>query len=275
MAVDLSDPYKARAHARAMHGTVIAAMPTVPVSSAKDVPVDVPKAELVWDETLAAGEYGARVLNRGSRLRLINLQGDGCINFLVYNADRPIERLNVADTVKVQWSAYLGEGKLLLSDMGRVLMSITQDTCGQHDTFCGGSNEKANARKYGQGANYSPSPNARDRFLIALQKYGLGKRDIPSNINFFKGIRIDPQGNTVFNTASSKPGDVLELRAEMNVLVVMANTPHVLDPRPTYTSSAVRVLAWRGAVAPADDPIRNAAPENQRAFENTDDFFTL
>src|SRR5262245_6851512 len=151
MAVDLSDPYKARDHARAKHGTVIKAMPTIPVSTAKEVPADVPRADLLWDETLAAGDYCSRVLKRGSRLRLINPGGDACANVLVYNADRPIERLNVADTVKVQWGAYLGPGKLLLSDMGRALMSITKDTCGQHDTFCGASNEKSNAHKYGHG----------------------------------------------------------------------------------------------------------------------------
>jgi urea carboxylase-associated protein 2 len=273
LAVFLSDPYKARPPPPPKHGTVIKAMPTIPVSNAKDLPADVPKAQLVWDETLAAGEYCSRVLPRGTRLRLINLDGDACVNFLVYNADHPIERLNVADTVKVQWNAYLGEGKLLLSDMGRVLMSITKDTCGKHDTFCGASNEKTNTAKYGAGANYSPCPNARDRFAIALHKHGLGRKDIAPSVNFFKGVEIDDNGNTFFNEKSSKPGDVLELRAEMNVLVLIANTPHVLDPRPNYTASDLRVLAWHGQVTAGDDSIRNTSPESQRAFENNEDYY--
>jgi len=272
MAVDLSDPYKARAHARSMHGTQIKAMPTIPVSNARELPSDVPKADLLWDETLAAGDYCSRVLKRGSRLRLINLDGDACVNFLAYNADHPIERLNVADTVKVKWSAYLGQGKLLLSDMGRVLMSITTDTCGQHDTFCGASNAKTNAAKYGDGQNYSPHPNARDRFTIALTKHGLGKKDIAPNVNFFKSVKIDPEGNTIF-ASLSKAGDVVELRAEMNVLVLIANTPHVLDPRKAYTAGDLRVLAWKSAITGSDDPIRNASPESQRAFENTEDLY--
>ncbi len=179
MPTDLSTPDKSRDHARAQAGTLVRAMPTIPASGASDLPAGVEAGNVVWDETIAGGEYCARILNRGTRLRLTNLDGDGCINLLVYNADHPIERLNVADTSKVQWNAYLGKGNLLLSDMGRVLMSIVEDTCGQHDTFCGASNEKSNARKYGTGATYGACPNARDRFLLALAKFGLARKDIP------------------------------------------------------------------------------------------------
>lgn len=271
--VDLSDPKKAREHARAQGGTTVRAMPTIPASAAKDLPAGVKPADVVWDETIAGGEYCARILKRGTRLRLTNVQGDGCVNFLAYNADRPIERLNVADTVKVQWNAYLGKGGLLLSDMGRVLMSIVDDTCGQHDTFCGASNAKHNARKYGAGDNYGPYPNARDRFLLALAKYGLGKKDIPANVNFFKGVKVEEDGSLTFNERSGKAGEYVELRAEMNVLVVMANTPHVLDPRAAYACGDVRVTAWRGVVTPADDPIRTGTPEALRAFQNVEDYY--
>lgn len=271
---ELSTPYKARDHARSMHGTIIPNMPTLPVSAARDVPADIDRDALLWDETFAAGEYGWRILKRGTRLRMINVGGDACAQFLVYNADRPFERLNVADTVKVQWNAYLGEGKMLLSDMGRVLMSITRDTCGQHDTFCGPSTQWSNAAKYGSGDNYTPHPNGRDRFLLCLLKNGLGKKDIPPNINVFKSVKIAEDGSTHWVTDASKPDDVVELRAEMNVLVLIANCPHVLDPRTTYTATPLRVLAYRGENAGPNDWIRNATPENQRAFENVDDYFT-
>lgn len=273
MPTDLSDPYKAREHARAQAGTKVRAMPTIPASAATDLPAGVTAQNVTWDETLGAGDYAARVLPRGTRLRMTNLDGDGCVNLLVFNADRPIERLNVADTVKVQWNAYLGPGKLLLSDMGRVLMSIIADTCGNHDTFCGCSSAKSNAKKYGVGDNYSPFPNARDRFLLALLKYGLGKKDIPANVNFFKGVKVESDGGLTFVEKSSAAGQFVELRAEMNVLVVAVNTPHVLDPRPAYTCTDVRLTAWRGPVTPGDDPIRNATPENLRAFENAEDYF--
>ncbi len=273
---DLSTPDKAREHARAMAGRQVAAMPTIPASAARDIPAGVTPSQMLWEETLAAGDYAARRLARGTRVRLTNLEGDGCINLIVLNADQPMERLNIADTVKVQWNAYLsrdGGGKLLLSDMGRVLMSIVGDSCQNHDTFCGMSNEKSNAKKYGSGANYSACPNARDRFLLALLKFGLGKKDIPPNINLFKAVRIEADGATTFLQNSSKAGDFVELRAEMNVILVLANTPHVLDPRPTYTATPVRITAWRGPITPPEDAIRNRTPESLRAFQNTEDFF--
>jgi uncharacterized protein YcgI (DUF1989 family) len=182
---NLSSPDKARQHALSQAGTVVRAMPTIPASAARDLPGGVGAAEVVWDETIDGGEYCARILKRGTRLRIINLDGDACVNCLVFNADRPIERLNVADTAKVQWNAYLGKGSLLLSDMGRVLMSFTDDTSGQHDLLCGASNEASNTRKYRRGQNYSRCPSARDRFLLALLKFGMGKKDIPPNVNLF------------------------------------------------------------------------------------------
>jgi hypothetical protein len=268
-------PLKAREHARAQAGTVTDDMPILPASNATDLPPGLRPQDVLWEETIAGGGYASRVLKRGSRLRLTNVGGDACCNFLIYNADRPLERLNVADTIKVQWNGYLGQGKLLLSDMGRSLMSILHDTCGQHDTFCGASNPKTNAAKYGTGANYTPHPNARERFLIALAKHGLGKRDVMPNVNFFKNVRIEKSGAMTFNEKSSKPGDVVELRADMNVLVVFANTPHVLDPRPQYTCTPLRITAYRSEPAGADDPIRNASPEAQRAFLNVDDYFLM
>lgn len=269
----LSSPALAREHARAKHGTVVPNMPTLPVSAARNVPQDIPRDALIWDETLAAGEYASRVLKRHTRLRIINTEGDACVQLLVFNADRPIERLNIADIVKVQWNAYFGEGKLILSDMGRALMSVVRDTCNQHDTFCGASNEKLHARKYGHGENYSATPNARDRFLLALLKHGLGKKDIPACLNLFKTVKIDAEGATHFVEKSSASGQYVELRAEMNVLVVLVNSPHVLDDRVAYTATSARLLAWTDAPTSIDDPIRIGSPEAQRAFENTDDFF--
>jgi urea carboxylase-associated protein 2 len=270
---DLSTPGKSREHARAMAGTIIPNMPTIPATAAKHLPAGVTADQVVWEETLGPGEYAARKLARGTRVRLMNLEGDGCVQLLLLNADMPTERLNIADTVKVQWNAYLGKGKLLLSDMGRVLMSIVDDTCGKHDTFCGASNEKTNAKMYGQGGNYSPFPNARDRFLIALQKFGLSKKDIPPTISLFKTVRIEEDGTTTFIDKSSKAGDYVELRAEMNVILVLVNSPHVLDERKAYTATPVRITAWRGPVTPADDAVRNSTPEALRAFLNTEDFF--
>ncbi|MEW9857059.1 urea amidolyase associated protein UAAP1 [Novosphingobium sp. M1R2S20] len=268
----LANPSAARDHARAMAGTVVEAMPTVP-PMADDLPAQVASHDLLWEETLGAGGYATRRLPRGSRLRLVDLEGDACASLLIFNADMPSERLNVADTVKVQWNAYLGEGKLLLSDMGRVLMTMLEDQAGTHDTFCGTSNAATNAAKYGEGRNSGVYPNGRDRFLLGVAKHGLQRRDVHPCVNLFKGTRIEEDGAITPLIGPFEPSRQIVLRAEMNVILVIANCPHVLDPRPEYAVTPLRLTSWRAPVTSQDDPARNATPEGLRAFENTEDYF--
>lgn len=267
----LADPNAARAHARAMAGTIVEAMPTLP-PRADDLPAGTDPADLLWEETIAAGGYATRVLARGSRLRLIDLKGEACASLLVFNADMPTERLNIADTVKVQWDAYPTAGSLLLSDMGRVLASIEHDDAGTHDAFCGPSNAASNQRRYGDGSNSGAYPNARDRLLLGAAKHGLGRRDVHPCINLFKGVRIGVDGDVSVQLGPFAPGRSVVLRAEMALIVVVANCPHVLDPRP-WTVTPLRATAWRGPVTPEHDAIRNATPERLRAFLNTEDLY--
>jgi len=265
-----ANPNAARAHARAMAGTVVEAMPVVP-AAADDLPPGA--GPVVWEETIAPGGYATRRLARGTRLRLIDLAGDACASLLLFNAEMPTERLNVADTLKVQWNGYLGAGKVLLSDMGRALMSILEDSAGTHDAFCGASSAASNARKYGDGANHGPHPNARDRFMLGVAKHGLGRKDVHPCLNLFKGVRIAQDGATVPETGPFPPGRAVVLRAEMELIAVLANCPHVLDPRPAWSVTPLRATAWKGDPAPAADPVRNAAPEALRAFLNTEDYY--
>ncbi|MET0183130.1 MAG: urea amidolyase associated protein UAAP1 [Caulobacterales bacterium] len=268
---ETGDPKSAQAHARAMAGTVVESMPILPAARA---PVEgVAPADMLWAETIGPGGYASKQLARGARLRIEDVGGDANISMLVFNAERPVERLNVADTLKVQWNAYLGPGSLLLSDMGRPLFSILEDSAGTHDAFCGPSTRASNTRAYGEGDNYGPHPNARDRFLIALGKYGLGRKDVHPCINFFKGVTVAADGAIAVQAGPFAPGRTITLRADMDVIVVLANCPHVRDPRKEYAVTPARVSAWRGSVAEADDPIRNAAPERQRAFLNVDDYY--
>jgi urea carboxylase-associated protein 2 len=268
----LADPMAARDHARAMAGTIVDSMPILP-PVADDLPGDVAAEDLLWEETIAGGGYASRKLARGSRLRMIDLEGDACASLLIFNAEMPTERLNVADTVKVQWNAYLGAGKLLLSDMGRVLMSMLEDEAGTHDAFCGTSNAATNKAKYGEGRNSGAYPNGRDRLLLGSAKYGLQRRDVHPCINFFKGTRIEKDGTIIPLTGPFVGGRELLLRAEMDVIVVVANCPHVLDPRDDWAVTPLRVSAWRGAVTSENDHIRNATPEGLRAFQNVEDYF--
>lgn len=268
-----ADPQGARAHARSMAGTRVPCMPTVPASATASAPPGVAASELLWEETLGAGGYAARELRRGARLRLVDEAGDACVSLLLFNAERPYERLNVADTIKLQWQAYLGTGSLLLSDMGRVLASIIEDTAGTHDAFAGTSNDATNGVMYGDGSNSGLHPNGRDRLVLGAAKLGLSRKDVHPCINLFKGVKIGADGSLALQAGPFAPGRHVTLRCEMNVCVVLANCPHVIDPRREYVATPVRLTAWRGVPAPHDDPIRQRTLESERAFLNVDDYF--
>jgi uncharacterized protein len=266
----------ARDHARAQGARRSTFQPTVPAADAVGVldadGAPVAAERLLWDDVIGPGGDSSHVLPRGATLRLTDLEGDACANLLVYNAAQPLERLNVADTVKVQWQAYLGTGGLLLSDMGRVLLSITATDCPVHDALCGSSNRLRNEERYGDGGVHGDHPNARDRFAVALAKHGLGRRDVVPNVNFFKGATVEPDGALTFVGNASHTGAVVELRAELPVIVALANTPHVLDPRPEYTASPLRITAWTDRPTTRHDPAWHATPEAERAFLQTEEF---
>jgi urea carboxylase-associated protein 2 len=258
----------ARSQAAANGSEQVAAGITIPSSAASDLPDAVTGDDVVWDETVAVGGYAARRLQRGTVLRLDDAGGDAFVSLLVYRAARPVERLNVADTVKVQWQAYLGAGALLLSDMGRVLMTIVEDTSARHDCFCGASTRALNERRFGDGSASGPSPGARELLALAGAKHGLTRRDLPPSIGLFKGVRVGDDGSIDLR-GDPAPGTHVALRAELDVLVVLANSPHPLDPRATHEGTPVRCLAWR-ADRPDPDPFRGTSPERLRAFENTE-----
>ncbi|WP_155057555.1 urea amidolyase associated protein UAAP1 [Streptomyces blattellae] len=261
--------YGARAHARAQDGTRTEAMPVVPAADWPRPPREA--GRLVWAETVAGGNYTHRVLARGTELRLTDLHGDACAHLLLYVADRPWERLNVADTVKVQWNAYLGAGLLLLSDQGRVLASLVADTSERHDALCGTSTLVRNTERYGDGAPQSGSPAGRELFKLAAAKNGLEPRDLPPSLSFFQGVEVREDGALDF-TGSAGPGGSVTLRAEQDLTVLIANVPHPVDPRDDYVSTPLEVLAWHAEPTKAGDPLWDTSPEGRRAFLNTAGF---
>jgi urea carboxylase-associated protein 2 len=264
-------PQGAREHARSLEAAVARFQPTVPATRALHVPDGVDAERLLWEETIGPGGYTARRLPRGAVVRLTDVEGDACANVLLYNALRPVERLNVADTVKVQWQAYLGAGSLLLSDMGRALMSVASDTSGTHDALCGSSNERRNRMRYGAGGVHGSFPNARDRFAVALAKFGLERRDIVPSVAFFKGVTVAADGALTFESGVGA-GAAVDLVAEVPILFVVANTPHVLDPRADYHATALRITAWTDRPTTQRDPLWTSTPEIERAFLNTQQF---
>lgn len=265
----------ARAHARAQHGQVAEFMRHVPPATAppSSVPGGIAADALTWSETVAPGGYTTAVLARGTRLRLTDRDGDACAHVLLHRADSPHERLNVADTVKVPWQAYPTTGHPLLSGFGRVLATVVADTSGNHDALTGTTTRAGNLSRYGAAAPESAAPAGRELLTVAALKHGLGVRDLPPSISFFQGVRVGPDGGFDW-LGSAGPGACLDLLLHVDTIVLLANTAHPLDPRPTFTSSPLQIAAW---AAPGDldrlaagelvGPLR---PEHVQAIANTD-----
>lgn len=231
----------------------------------------------LWEERLPGGCHWSGVLRRGTALRLTDLTGRANVSALFYNAEEKLERYNMADTLKAQHTAYLTRGHVCYSDMGRVLCSLIEDTSGWHDTICGVSDAALVREKYGV-ATYQTHRNAmyrngRDGLLIELGKWGLGKRDLVPNVNFFSKVVADDEGRLEFDEMHGRAGAYVDLRFEMNVLVVLSAAPHPLDPRPDYAPGDVMLTAWRSGTPGPDDLCRNACPENQRGFYQTEILF--
>lgn len=260
----------ARNHARAQAGTVVETMPTVPASRSEKVPEGVEPRFMSWAETVAGGGYSSKVLARGTTLRLTDPGGDACAHLLLYNADQPWERLNVADTVKIPWQAYLGPAHPLLSADGRVLATILADEAGG-DALCGCSTRAANEARYGDGSAQGPSPAGRELLRVAAAKHGLETRDLAPGVSFFKRVRVAEAGALDY-MGSFGPGGFVELRAELPLVVLIANAPHPLDPREQYTCTPLEVLAWRGMPTAPADPLWCFSPELERAYLSTADY---
>jgi urea carboxylase-associated protein 2 len=267
-----STTHGARDHARAQGGTVVEAMPTLPASAWPAPPPGVDAADLTWAEVVAGGNYTNKVVARGTTIRLTDRHGDACAHVLLFNADQPWERLNAADTVKVPWQAYLSAGHPLLSDQGRVLATLVDDgAAGHHDALCSTTSRAANAVRYGDGEAQGPSPAGRELLLLGALKHGLGARDVPPSVSFFQVVWVEDDGTLDF-AGSAGAGASVTLRAELPLVVLIANVPHPLDPRESYTCTALEVLAWRGAPTAPEDPLWSASPEAERAYLNTMDY---
>jgi urea carboxylase-associated protein 2 len=255
--LELQRNAKARLNARAMR----------PRTTSEASPLA--DSQIMWRETIPDGWYWTRRIDRGESLRIVNSSGRASVSTLIWNADDVSERYNAGDTVKIQWSALLGKGNVLFSDMGRVLASITEDSGAGHDALVGGSTKSTNEERYG----VAPLRNTRDNFCIAAAKLGLARRDIMPCITFFAPVRTTQDGGFVWLDDAVKPNDFVELRAEMNLLIALSNCPHPFDPRPDYAPGSIEAILSRGA-APGDaDLCRTASEEAGRGFENTDALF--
>ncbi len=235
------------------------------------------QTEILWEELLIGGATWSHVLKPGTALRITDLEGDANVGAMFFNFEIPVERYNMPDTLKAQHTARLTKGHVLYSDMGRILCSITEDTCGWHDPLSGHSTAATVQAKYGtktyQDARNEFYQNGRDSFLMELAKYGLGERDLQANVNFFSKVVVNFDGGMRLEPGNSKPGNYVELRSGLKTLVILNTAQHPLDPSPAYAPKPVQ-LSVRNVSAPGpDDPCRISCPENGRGFTLTERYF--
>src|SRR6266403_4645696 len=211
--------------------TSLAAPSSIPDISGAVYTHDVP-AERPW----------SRVLKQGQTLRIIDSEGQQAVDALLYCADNPAERYSAQDTLRVQGSAYVDLGTRLISNKGRVMARVTADTCGQHDTSAGCCSCESNAARFGEATKYQHA--CRENFILELSKYGLGKRDIVANLNFFMSVPIDPNGNFTVVDGVSVPGAYVDMSMEMDVIVVISNCPQANNPCNDFNPTPIRVIIW-------------------------------
>ena len=197
------------------------------------------------DRVVEPGPY-TRVIRAGDHLRIIDLEGQQAVDFLVYDAADHANRYNAANTIKLNRSIYVGAGFKLYSDLGDILMTVAEDTVGRHDTIGGCCSEESNYARYG----IKGTASCRGNFIAALAEHGMDGRDIPANINWFMYVPVKPDGTTEIVDGRSEPGDYVDLRAERDVLVVISNCPQLYNPCNGWNPTPVRIIEWRPKSAP-------------------------
>jgi uncharacterized protein len=202
---------------------------------------------IVVDRVVPAGGEWSGVVPAGQVLRIVDLEGRQAVDFLCYSAADPSERYNAADTMKFAGTIFLTTGHGLYSGLGRRLFTIVADTCGRHDTIGGCCSAESNRFRYG----VEGTPSCRDNFLRALERFGLGRKDIVANLNFFMNVPVAADGAMAIVDGWSKPGDHVDLRAETDVLVAVSNCPQIHNPCNGGRPTPIRLVAYEPAGGPA------------------------
>jgi urea carboxylase-associated protein 1 len=191
-----------------------------------------------------AGDPFVVEIAEGHYVRIVDLEGNQAVDTIFYNAHDYAERYSAQDTIREQRNIYLTTGTSLLSTNGRVLLTITSDTCGRHDTLGGACATESNMVRYDLGKGHMHA--CRNSFLKGIQDWnrGMDKRDITSNINFFMNVPVTPDGKLTFEDGVSDAGKYVEMRAEMDVLMVISNCPQLNNPCNGYNPTPIQILIW-------------------------------
>jgi urea carboxylase-associated protein 2 len=226
------------------------------------------------ESTIDGGKHWSLSLAAGTSMTLVDVGGGANVGMLFYNPRNLLERYNMPDTLKCQHTFKLTRGHCLYSDMGRIFCSIVEDSVGWHDTVCGNSNRKLVDRRWGtktyQEHRNGWTQNGHDALLVEAGKYGLSRRDLVANVNWFSKASVAEDGALRFDPDNSRAGDFVELRFEMDTLVLFHTCPHPMNTSKSYPSAAVRYRLGQAPEVPDEDFCRRSRPENDRGFSNTE-----
>lgn len=235
---------------------------TFPTPSPRPAP-ELDDEDVLLSHQVPGGWYTTLSLSKGEILRLIPQGPVSAVSLAAWAARDTNERLNLPDTVKLQWTTELKKGRVLFSDMGRVMLSIVEDSSGAHDALTGGSTP-ATTKQYGDPR----MRNTRDNMLLAAAKIGLDRRDMMPFFNLFTPVRVQADGTFEWRGGMISDGDWVELRAEMDLQIALSNCPHPLDPKAGDVPGPLAITKIKAKPIPPDDLCRTATAEAQRGFEN-------
>ena len=201
--------------------------------------------QAVFRQVVPAGDYFIKTIAAGETVRILDLEGNQAADTLFYNAADPAERYSAMDTIREQGNVYLTTGSRLHSNEGRVMLEIVADTCGRHDTLGGACATESNTVRYALEKKCMHA--CRDSWMLAVaehEEFGLSKRDITHNINFFMNVPVTKDGGLTFADGISAPGKYVELKAAMDVIVLISNCPQLNNPCNGYNPTPIEVLVW-------------------------------
>ena len=205
---------------------------------------DLNPAAAVYREVIPAGEFWLHRINKGQTLRIVDLEGNQAADTLFYDASDATNRYSAADTIQRQGNLYLTTGTKLYSSDGDILLTITADTCGRHDTLGGACSRESNTMRYAHDKEHMHA--CRDSFICGVQHWHPehDKRDITCNINFFMNVPVTPEGKLTFEDGISGPGRYVELVAERDVMCLISNCPQLNNPCNAYNPTPVEAIIW-------------------------------
>ncbi|MBB4005884.1 urea amidolyase associated protein UAAP2 [Allorhizobium taibaishanense] len=198
----------------------------------------------VQDHFIPAEAPFSTVVKKGQILRIEDSYGQQAIDTLFYNATDFSERYSSQDTMREQGAAYISTGTKIISNEGQIMLTMVADSCGRHDTSAGACSCESNTVRFGHATKYLHA--CRDNFVLEVSKHGMSKRDVVSNINFFMNVPIEPSGEMTIVDGISAPGDFVELKAEMDVLLMISNCPQINNPCNGFDPTPARVMVWDG-----------------------------